>query len=120
MSKVKRLLGSYSRFIEVPWRDDAAAAQRVVFCVYHETEELRIRARIDEFELATTKASHGWSLFDLTDTFATWLSELKYSQSYFKQPQLMSSILPKYQSYLVERFQTFLSEHHPTENDVVA
>ena len=120
MSKVKRLLGSYSRFIEVPWRDDAAAAQRVVFCVYHETEELRIRARIDEFELATTKASHGWSLFDLTDTFATWLSELKYSQSYFKQPQLMSSILPKYQSHLVERFQTFLSEHRPTENDVVA
>ena len=120
MSKVKRLLGSYTRFIEVPWRDDAAAAQRMVFCVYHETEELRIRARIDEFELATTRAGHGWSLFDLTDTFATWSSELKYAQSYFKQPKLMSSILPTYQSYLVERFEAFLSEHRPMENDVVA
>lgn len=58
MSKVKRLIHSYSRYMQTPWRDDAAAPQRVVFCVYPETDELRLRARIDEFELATTTAGH--------------------------------------------------------------
>ncbi|MFN9977030.1 MAG: DUF1788 domain-containing protein, partial [Phycisphaerae bacterium] len=77
MSKVKRLLNSYARFIEVPWRDDAAAAQRVIFCVYHETDELRLRARIEEFELATTNAGHRWALFDLTDTFSGWMAGQK-------------------------------------------
>ena len=29
MSKIRRLVDSYSRYISVPWRSDAAAAQRV-------------------------------------------------------------------------------------------
>lgn len=33
MSRIKRLTQSYSKYIAVPWRDDAAAAQRVIFCV---------------------------------------------------------------------------------------
>lgn len=40
MSKVKRLINSYNKFISVPWRNDAAPAQRVIFCVYIENEEL--------------------------------------------------------------------------------
>ena len=51
MSKIKRLTDSYGQFISLPWRDDTAAAQRVIFCVYPETEELRLRANLDEFEL---------------------------------------------------------------------
>lgn len=120
MSKVKRLLNSYARFIEVPWRDDAAAAQRVIFCVYHETDELRLRARIEEFELATTNAGHRWALFDLTNTFAAWMAGQKYAARYFQQPNLLPAILPGYATYIVERFNEFLSEHQVTENDVVA
>jgi hypothetical protein len=30
MSRAKRLVKSYAQFISIPWRDDAAAAQRVV------------------------------------------------------------------------------------------
>ena len=74
MSRIKRLINSYSKFIAVPWRDDAAAAQRVIFCVYNENEELRLRAGIDEFEIATRQADHDWAAFDLTDSFAGWLS----------------------------------------------
>jgi len=36
MSKIKRLIQSYKKFIEIPWRSDVAAAQRVIFCVYNE------------------------------------------------------------------------------------
>ena len=34
MNRIKRLTQSYSKFISIPWRNDAAAAQRVIFCVY--------------------------------------------------------------------------------------
>ena len=66
VSRIKRLTQSYSKYVAVPWRDDAAAPQRVIFCVYHETEELRLRAKVDEFEIATRAAGHDWALFDLT------------------------------------------------------
>ena len=56
MGKLKRLLQSYERFIRTPWRDDVAAAQRVVFCVYDPVEERALRSRIGEFELATAMA----------------------------------------------------------------
>jgi hypothetical protein len=120
VSKVKRLLNSWARFIEVPWRDDAAAPQRVVFCVYQETDELRLRAHIDEFELATTNAGHNWALFDLTNTFANWMSEQKYAQRYFQQPNLLPSILPGYATYISQKFKEFLDEHRAGENHVVA
>jgi len=120
VNKVKRLVNSYARFIEVPWRDDAAAAQRVIFCVYPETEELRLRARIGEFELATTNAGHRWALFDLTDSLAHWLAGHKYAQSYFKQPHLLPSILAGYQSTIVDQFQAFLDTQTADTNTVVA
>ncbi len=96
MSRVKRLIGSYGKFIAIPWRDDAAAAQRVVFCVYNEKDELRLRAAIDEFENATNRAGHDWSVFDLTDTFAVWLANQRYAESYFQKPDLLSTLLPKF------------------------
>ena len=74
MSKVRKLTDSYSHYISVPWRDDIAAAQRVIFCVYNETEERSLRAKVDEFELATKQAGHEWFMFDLTDTFSIWLT----------------------------------------------
>ena len=64
MSKIKRLLKSYNDYISVPWRDDAAAAQRVIFCVYSETEERSLRVKIDEFELTDTRKAEKLRLMD--------------------------------------------------------
>ena len=120
MSRIKRLIQAYSTYIAIPWRDDAAAAQRVVFCVYHETEELRLRARIDEFEIATRQAKHNWAVFDLTDTFAAWLASQRYAKSYFQKPQLLATLLPKYPVYITQTFQMFLREQAIDDNTVVA
>jgi hypothetical protein len=92
MSRVKRLVKSYAQFISIPWRDDAAAAQRVVFCVYHETEERALRTKIDEFELASRQAGHDWHLHDLTDTFAEWLASQRYAKSYFEFERRISEM----------------------------
>lgn len=120
MSKIKRLAENYARHINVPWRDDAAAPQRVIFCVYHESEELRLRAKVEEFEIATKQRAHDWHLFDLTETFGQWLSSQRYAASYFKQPQLIAPLLTRYKSFIIEQFEAFLEANRADENAVVA
>ena len=120
MSRVKRLVQSYSKYIAVPWRSDAAAAQRVIFCVYNENEELRLRAKIDEFEIATRQSGHDWAVFDLTSTFAQWLASQRYAKSYFQQPHLLSTLLPKYLVYIADEFVSFLKAKDISEDSVVA
>ena len=120
VSKIKRLTQSYGKYISIPWRDDAAAPQRVVFCIYDEGEELRLRAKIDEFEIATKASGHGWAIFDLTDTFAAWLSSQRYAESYFQKPHLLPTLLPKYLTFLAEEFSNFLTRNEIGENCVVA
>jgi hypothetical protein len=120
VSRVKRLVQSYSTFISVPWRDDAAAAQRVIFCVYNENEERWLRAKIDEFEIVTRQTGHGWALFDLTDTFATWLASQRYAKSYFQKPQLLPTLLPKYLTFIIDEFETFLQNNTSGSDSVVA
>lgn len=120
MSRVKRLIQSYSKYISVPWRDDAAAAQRVIFCVYNENEERWLRSKVDEFEIVTRKAGHEWSAFDLTDTFAIWLASQRYAKSYFQKPQLLSTLLPKYLNFITDEFEAFLQKNDIGPDSVVA
>lgn len=120
MNRTKRLLQSYTSFICTPWRSDTAAAQRVIFCVYTESEELRMRAKFDEFELATKEAGHAWARFDLTDTFADWLSSQKYSSSYFDRPELLGSKIHRYQEFILETIRKQLATSLSNQNCVVA
>jgi hypothetical protein len=108
VSKIKALNNNYEKFISIPWRDDAAAAQRVIFCIYNENDELKLRYNIEEFEISTKRAGHHWVVFDITDTFAEWLSSQRYAKSYFEKPELLSPLLGKYLAYLKEKFQGFL------------
>lgn len=120
MSRVKRLIQSYSKYITIPWRDDAAAAQRVIFCVYNETEERWLRAKVDEFEIVTRQAGHKWAMFDLTDTFAIWLASQRYAKSYYQKPNLLSTLLPKYLIFITDEFETFLQKNDIGQDSVVA
>ncbi|WP_018716648.1 BREX protein BrxB domain-containing protein [Arhodomonas aquaeolei] len=119
MSKVKRLIESYAQFIQLPWRDDAAAAQRVAFCVYPETEELRIRANLGEFELTTRQSGHDWIAFDLSDTFARWMAEQKYAEGYFRSPSKLPTVLHRYLEWLVDGFVANLDANEVDDNHVV-
>lgn len=120
MSRIKQLLQSYSKYVTIPWRDNAAAAQRVIFCVYNENDELKLRAKIDEFEIVTRQAGHEWSVFDLTDTFAEWLASQRYAKSYFQKPHLLATLLPKYTTFVMERFEKFLEDEDVQSDHVVA
>lgn len=122
MGKIDILIKNYSRTIAVPWRE-IAAAQRVIFAVYPETDELKIRARIDDFAIATRNVEdgqHGWVHFDITNTFAEWMQTLKYANSYYHKPQLFKSIIKKYGDFIEEKFDELLEEEKLTNEDVVA
>jgi len=88
--------------------------------VYNENEERWLRARVDEFEIVTKQAGHDWALFDLTNTFAAWLSSQRYAKSYFQKPHLLATVLPKYLDYIVNEFERFLDSRNIDENAVVA
>jgi hypothetical protein len=120
MSRIKRLVQSYGKFISVPWRDDAAAAQRVIFCVYNEKEELALRAKVDEFEIATRDAGHEWALFDVTETFSQWLCSQRYATKYFEKPRLLQTLLPRYLAYIQNEFATFVDARGGDDNAVIA
>ena len=120
MSKIERLIRSYQKFIAVPWRSDAAPPQRVIFCIYDQTDELHLRARIEEFELATRQSGHGWFGFDLTNTFAEWLTGQRYAKSYYEKPHLLSTLLPKYLDYIQDQFEGYLESVPVNEGSVVA
>ncbi len=120
MTKIERLCKKYSEFISTPWNMEVAAAQRVIFCIYDETDERKLRARIGEFETETERLGHDWAIFDLTDTFSTWLSDSHYKQKYFEKPELISTTMPSYLAFLKKKFTEFLKVQGICENTVVA
>lgn len=87
MSKVARLLNVYREHIAVPWQQGLAGIQRVIFAVYDPHDELRMRANLVEFEIATKAAGHAWQLIDITDVFPAWMAGQRYRESYFENPE---------------------------------
>lgn len=87
MSKVAKLLNVYREHIAVPWQQGLAGIQRVIFVVYDPHDELRMRANLLEFEMATKDARHTWQLIDITDAFPSWMAAQRYRESYFETPE---------------------------------
>lgn len=86
-SKVSRLVGVWRRHLGVPWQAGLAAIQRVVFVVYDKTDELRLRAHVDDFALAAREAGKHWLPVDLTDAFPRWMAAQEYRDAYFESPE---------------------------------
>jgi len=120
VSRIDRLLEAFRSHVGIPWKEDLAAPQRVIFCVYNPSDELRLRVRIDEFQLATEGTNHNWLAYDLTDTFAEWLSTEPYATQYYENPGLLPTITPRYLEYAVEEISRFIASHTIDRNHVLA
>jgi hypothetical protein len=86
-SKVAKLVPAYRQHLTVPWQAGLAAIQRVIFAVYDKADELRLRANVDEFALATQQAGKQWLLLDVTNAFPEWMTEQEYRDAYFESPE---------------------------------
>ncbi|MBD5642116.1 MAG: DUF1788 domain-containing protein [Desulfovibrio sp.] len=121
MNRIKKLAQAYARHIALPWREDAAPAQRIIFCIYNAAEERILRANIAEFEIATTSAGHSWLLFDLGGTFAKWLSAQKYAEKYFQNPARLNALaLDRYLDWIVENYEAAIPKSFAQAGMVVA
>jgi len=120
VSRLNKLLEAFRNHIDIPWRENVAPAQRVIFCIYNPSDELRLRARIDEFQLASENSKHEWLAYDLTDTFANWLSDEPYATKYFENPSLLPMIIPRYLDYILDKITRFINSHAISKNHVLA
>lgn len=86
MSRIDKLITLYRQHLSLPWDPGIAAIQRVIFAVYDKIDELRLRAQLEEFRLATQEAHKEWLLIDLTNAFPAWMAGNEYRESYFECP----------------------------------
>ncbi len=86
-SRVAKLVSAYRQHLTVPWQSGLAAIQRVIFAVYDKTDELRLRANIEEFALITQQAGKQWLLLDVTHAFPEWMASQEYRDAYFECPE---------------------------------
>ena len=92
MSQIEKLAKVYERHVGVPWQRTMAGAQRVMLAVYPKEKERLLRARVGEFEEATRRTGHEWTLVDATPWFAEWMGAHEYRESYFENPEHLGMV----------------------------
>ncbi|MCK4547431.1 MAG: DUF1788 domain-containing protein [Candidatus Eisenbacteria sp.] len=90
MGRIENLAARYRRHIGAPWQRNLAGDQKAIFVVYPKTDERRLRARLDLFEMATTSNGHDWRSLDLTGVFARWMAAADYREVYFEEPDTLA------------------------------
>jgi hypothetical protein len=118
VSEIDDLVAAYGRFVAHPWKTNIAGPQRVWMAVYGPAQERRLRHKVEEFEVATKQAGHGWHLHDLTDAFPVWLGAREYAEAYFEDPQALSTEVPGFVDAVTAEVTTALES--ADEDDVIA
>ena len=109
MSYVDELLDAYRRFVSLPWQQNLAGPQRVWIAVYPPEYERRLRLHLPAFKEATNEHGHSWALVDITTSFERWMADHAYRETYFEEPELLSTALPAFFAHLVEEVCSQLS-----------
>lgn len=86
-NRLDKLISNYTSHISIPWQHGLASEQRVLFAVYHKEDELKLRARLEEFRLAAEAAGHRWLPLDISNAFPEWMANEEYRESYFRCPE---------------------------------
>lgn len=107
MGRIEELAARYRAHIGAPWQRNLAGDQKAVFLVYPKTDERKLRARLELFEMATTSTGHGWRLLDISNAFACWMSDTDYRDAYFEDPEALAM---KLRSEFVQRASSRLRE----------
>lgn len=123
MAQIERLIQNYDTRVSLPWERNLAGPQRVWFAVYNKAEERRLLRRLEEFEISTKRAKHGWITIDLTDSFGQWLASHEYRGGYFETPEHLegeSPALDDFQAAITAQVTNVLASPKADENTVVA
>lgn len=121
MGRIEDLAGCYYNHISTPWQRNLAGAQKTIFIVHDKTDERKVRAKLELFEMETKKAGHGWKLFDFTRTFSRWLATMDYRDAYFEEPgDLTIKLQSDFVHFASDELRKVLTAEDVDENTVVA
>ena len=121
MGRIEELATRYGGHIGAPWQRNLAGDQKAIFVVYPKTDERKLRARLELFEMATTRSNHRWRLVDLTDAFARWMADTDYRDVYFEEPETLTMKLRSdFVQYAANRLREALTADDADEDTVVA
>ena len=121
MGRIEELAARYRGHIGAPWQRNLSGDQKAIFVVYPKTDERKLRARLELFEMATTSTGHHWRLLDLSDTFARWMADTDYRDVYFEEPETLAMKLRSdFVQYAAGWIRTVLTAEGVDEDTVVA
>ncbi|MCE9589096.1 MAG: DUF1788 domain-containing protein [Planctomycetes bacterium] len=121
MGRIEDLASRYQNHISAPWQRNLAGAQRMIFVVHDKTDERKLRAKLELFEVATRQAGHVWKLFDFTSVFAKWLTSMDYRDRYYAKPERLSLKLERdFVAFAASSLRDALAAADVDENTVVA
>jgi hypothetical protein len=121
MGRIEELAARYRGHIDAPWQRNLAGDQKTIFIVYPKTDERKLRARLDLFEIATHSAGHEWRLLDLTDAFASWMANTDYREVYFEEPDTLTMKLRSdFVQYVADLIKKALESEEVDDDAVVA
>lgn len=121
MGRIEDLATRYRGHIGAPWQRSLAGDQKAIFVVYPKTDERKLRARIDLFEMATTSTGHRWRGLDLMDTFSRWMANTDYRDAYFEEPDALTMKLRSdFVQFAAGRLREVLTAEGVDEDTVVA
>ena len=119
MGKIEDLAAVYERHVSVAWQRSVSGAQRVMLVVYDKELERTLRDRIGEFEQATHRSAHDWTLVDCTKWFAEWMAQDEYREAWFEDPDLLGMKLEsEFREAVADKLRTQLEA--AGDNSVVA
>lgn len=120
MGRIEDLAERYQRHIAAPWQRNLAGGQKALFLVYDKTDERKLRAQRQRFEIATIDAGHRWKAFDFTDAFPAWMAKDDYRESYFETPQdLRMKLDTEFVAFAAEQLRTALTDPDVDDNTVL-
>jgi len=102
MTQLELLRLEYAKHAATPWVTGLSGAEKTWFVVYDPADERRIRARLEDFALATREANHKWAAFDCTDLFARWIGTHEYRDAYFTAPADLEMSLVDFKAFAAE------------------
>ncbi len=121
MGRIDELAVRYRGHISAPWQRNLAGDQKAIFVVYPKTDERRLRARLELFEMATTRTGHGWRSVDMTEAFARWMANTDYRDVYFEEPETLAMKLrSNFVQYAADLLRQALTAESADEDTVIA
>ncbi len=117
--RLSKLVTSFESHISLPWPESVSADERTLFLVYHKEDELKLRARIGEFEQACVQHNHPWQLLDLTHSFERWMAGQDYKETYFEDPEYLEGLYDDFADELADELREQIQEQD-TPSSVVA